>query len=437
MIIRFLHWLRSNLTSLFIAIALALVVWVSAVINADPNVSLPLIQPVPIEFVGLDPTLKIMGEYPAQVEVIVEAPRSIWDNLNNNPTLVQAWVDLSTVGPGEYSLPVQVQIDSSLARQTRQDPEKITLILEEVLTQTMPVKLVISGEVPLGYELQAPRLEPENVTVSGPSSLINRVREVRALLDLNGITQTITRTLTLSPVDSAGRMVTGVSALPSSTRVVQPVTLLGGYRNVIVKLITTGIVASGYRLSNYFIAPSSVVVFSSDPRLVEELPGYIETEPLDLTNATDDFESLVDLNLPAGVTAVNDSKVLVQVSIAAIESSLTVSLPVEVTGLSPSLEAEVAPSTVDLIVTGPVPILKDLKPSDIRITADLAGFQIGSHQVIPEVAFLPPRLQIVSILPTTVEVNIKSAPTPTVTPRGFSATQTAVQTPSVSATPGP
>jgi YbbR domain-containing protein len=127
----------------------------------------------------------------------------------------------------------------------------------------------------------------------------------------------------------------------------------------------------------------------------------------------------------------------VQVSIAAIESSLTVSLPVEVTDLPPTLSAQVSPSTVDLIVTGPVPILKDLKASDIRITVDLTGFQIGVHQVIPVVAFLPPRLQKVSILPTTVEVTITLAPTPTVTPRGFSATQTAAALAQSTSTPVP
>jgi YbbR domain-containing protein len=432
-----LRWLRSNLSSLITAIALALVVWVSAVINADPNVSLPLDHPITIQFIGQDSTLKIMGDYTNQVSLTVEAPRSIWNNINNNPTMVNAWVDLSSVGSGEYSLPVQVRIDTNLARKIRQDPEEITLTLEKVVSQAMPIQLMVSGEVPLGYQVQPPRLEPQEVTVSGPSSLISRVKEVRAQLDLSGITQTITRTLTLAPVDISGRTVSGVSTLPSSARVIQPVTLLGGYRNVIVKLVTTGIVASGYRLTNYFVSPSSVVVFSSDPKLVENLPGYVETMPLDLTNATDDFETLLDLNLPTGVTAVNDSKVLVQVSIAAIESSLTVSLPVEVTGLPPTLSAQVSPSTVDLIVTGPVPILKDLKASDIRITVDLTGFQIGVHQVIPVVSFLPPRLQKVSILPTTVEVTINLAPTPTATPRGFSATQTAAAVIRPTSTPVP
>jgi YbbR domain-containing protein len=219
--------------------------------------------------------------------------------------------------------------------------------------------------------------------------------------------------LTIVPVDENSRTVTGIAVSPNSITVTQPVNLLGGYRNVIVKVVTEGNVASGYRLTNYFVSPSSVIVFSSDPRLVNALPGYIETQSLDLTNTDDDFEALLELNLPAGVSAVTDSKVLVQVSIAAIESSMTISLPVEMIGLAPGLEGQVAPATVDVIIAGPVPVLNDLKPSDIRVKVDLAGYGVGAHQVIPEVDFLPNRVQKVSILPATVEVTVVNMATPT------------------------
>ena len=88
----------------------------------------------------------------------------------------------------------------------------------------------------------------------------------------------------------------------------------------------------------------------------------METQPIDLTGKDDDFETLVELNLPAGISVVGDPKVLVQVSIAAIESSLAISLPVEVIGLAPGLEASVAPATVDVILSGPVPVLNTLGP---------------------------------------------------------------------------
>jgi YbbR domain-containing protein len=409
-------WISRNIGPLFVAFFLAVLVWVSAVISADPNVLLPLERAVPIEFIGKDPTLKIMGEYVDEVTVTIEAPRSVWDILNSETTAVRAWVDLSSVMPGEYILPVQIEIDSNLARLIRQDPEEISLALEELVTRTFPISLVTSGEPLLGYSFGQPLLTPSEVTISGPSSIVDRVRQVRTSIDLTGLTETITRTLTVNALDASGRPLTGLVLTPSTLRLVQPVTLLGGYRNVIVKVVTTGIVANGYRLTNYFASPASVVVFSSDPRIVDELPGYIETEPLDLTGAFDDFEALLELNLPENVTVVSDNRVLVQVSIAAIETSLTVSIPVEITGLDPLLIAEAAPATVDLIVSGPVPVLTNLKPDDIRVKIDLSGFEEGVYQVIPVVDFLPAGVKRVSLLPTTIQVTITEAPTPTVTP---------------------
>jgi YbbR domain-containing protein len=415
MVIRFLRWLGKNISTLLVAFFLALVVWVSAVVSDDPNVKAELARPVTIEFVGKDLGLKVMGDVPTEVKLTLLAPQSVWENLNNEEDSIQAWVDLTNLDAGEYELPVQVQITQKLVRLVSQDPEKVQLTLEPLVVQSFPVHLTIVGEPPLGYKVDPPQLNPPTVMASGPDSLVSKVSEVRAVLDITGKTETITQTQTVLPLDADGRIITGVILTPSSILVTQPVNLLGGYRNVIVKVVTTGNVANGYRLTNYFVSPSSVIVFSSDPKLVNALPGYIETQPLDLTNAEDDFESLLELNLPAGVSVVTDPKVLVQVSIAAIESSMTISLPVEVTGLAPGLDGQVAPSSVDVIIAGPVPVLNDLKPSDIRVKVDMSGYGEGVHQVIPVVDFLPEHVQKVSILPATVEVTITSISTPTVT----------------------
>ena len=144
-------------------------------------------------------------------------------------------------------------------------------------------------------------------------------------------------------LDAEGQVVSGLTISPEAVTVTQPITLLGGYRYVIVRAVSTGQVDTGYRVTNIFVTPVGVVVFSSDPELVNNLPGYVETQPIDLTGKDDDFETLVDLNLPSGISVVGDSKVLVQVSIATIESSLAISLPVEVIGLAPGLMASLNP----------------------------------------------------------------------------------------------
>jgi YbbR domain-containing protein len=167
-----------------------------------------------------------------------------------------------------------------------------------------------------------------------------------------------------------------------------------------------------------------VIVFSSDPRLVEGLPGYIETQPLDLTGAEEDIETFLELKTPAGVTVVNDQKVLVQVSISPIESNLRIAVPIEVIGLTPGEIALVSPELVDVILSGPVPVLDGLKPGDIRVVVDINGRVDGVYQIDASVSHLPNRLQIESIQPTSVEVTIGPEPTPTVTPEGIEPTVT-------------
>jgi YbbR domain-containing protein len=415
MVIRILRWLGKNIVTLLVALLLALVVWVSAVLSADPNVDCNLGRQVPIELVGKDPALKVMSNVPGSVTLKLLAPQTVCNELSSQPDSVRAWVDLTGLPAGEFDVPVQVQISQSLVRQVSQDPETLKIMLEELVSQELPVTLTVTGEAPMGYKAGTPTIDPETVMISGPLSLVSKVKEARAAITIDGATQTITQTVLVSPVDESGRVVTGIAVSPSSVTVTQPINLLGGYRNVIVKVVTTGNVASGYRLTNYFVSPSSVIVFSSDPKLVNALPGYVETQPLDLTNTDDDFESLLELNLPAGVSSVGDSKVLVQVSIAAIESSMTISLPVEILGLEPGLEGTVSPAAVDVIIAGPVPVLNSLKPNDIRVKVDLTGYGVGVHQIIPEVDFLPSRVQVVSILPATVEVTVVNAPTLTPT----------------------
>jgi len=340
--------------------------------------------------------------------------------LNNDQTSVRAWVDLSTLGPGVHEVPVQVQITPRLVRLIRQDPETLSITLDPIISQVFPVNLIVQGEPPIGYQAQPPILDPSEVTVTGPESLVSLVEQARIRVDISSATQTIITDETPLLLDEEGRIVGGLTVTPESVTVTQPITLLGGYRYVIIRPVSVGQVANGYRLTNIFVSPVGKIVFSTDPELVNNLPGYVETQPIDLTGKEDDFETLVELNLPSGISVIGDPKVLVQVSIAAIESSLAITIPVEMIGLAPGLGAIASPATVDVILTGPVPVLNALGPGDVRVVVDLTGYDVGTYQLIPVVNILPEQVEKVSMLPTTVEVTITIVPTPiyTATPVG-------------------
>ncbi len=423
------RWLAKNIGTLLTAIIMAVIVWVSSVVASDPIVPNTLARAVPIEVIGQDPGLQIMGELPRAVTLVLRAPTSVWTTLNNDPSTVRAWVDLSNLAAGTHNVPVQVQITPHLVRLTRQDPQQITITLDSILSKTFPVSLNVSGTPPVGYEAQTPWVDPDQVTLTGPKSLLAMVKEVRATLDITNINQTIVRVQTPLLLDAEGKAVTGLTVSPESVTVNQPITLLGGYRYVIVRAVSSGQVANGYRLTNIFVSPVGVVVFSSNPELVNNLPGYVETQPIELTGKEDDFETLVELNLPSGISVVGDPKVLVQVSIAAIESSLAISLQVEAINLAPGLQAASSPAIIDVILSGPVPVLDTLGPTDVRAVVDLTGYDVGTYQFIPQINILPERVQKVSILPATVEITISPAPTPTQTGTAGAGSPQRVSTP--------
>ena len=54
------RWLLSNISTLLLALVLAIVVWISAVTAANPNVD--QVRPVPLDIIGLDTDMVVVGK---------------------------------------------------------------------------------------------------------------------------------------------------------------------------------------------------------------------------------------------------------------------------------------------------------------------------------------------------------------------------------------
>jgi YbbR domain-containing protein len=423
-----LRWLFSNLGALLLAFALAVVVWFSAETAANPNIEST--RSVPLEIYGLDPNMLIVDNPPAQVRVTMSAPTSVMNSLDSVDGSITAWVDVSGLEAGSYELEVNAQASETYGpvRINQITPQFVTLTLEPLITRNFPVDLVISGDPAIGYQKGTPSYTPTSVTVSGAASVVDQVTSTQVALDISEADETIDVEIPVLALDANSDPVEGVLINPKTINVTQPVYLQGGYRNVIVKVLTTGQPANGYKLTNITVSPLNVVVFASDPQLVNDLPGFVETEPVDLTGAEDDVDTFAALQLPEGISVVGDETVLVQVSIAAIEGSLSIDLPVTPIGLLPTQAAVLSPETVKVILSGPVTVLDSLKPSDLRVIVDLTDLELGTYQLEPTVDLLPDRLQAEAILPATIEVTVIIAPT---------ATPTSVFTPTPPTTPQP
>jgi YbbR domain-containing protein len=190
-----------------------------------------------------------------------------------------------------------------------------------------------------------------------------------------------------------------------------PIELSIRYRPLVVKVVLTGEYAPGHRITEISVDPSSVTVFGA-PGIVAALPGFIETEPIDLEGAQADVVAYPSLNVPPNVSVIMDEQPVVTVSIEPIQSSQTVVITPEIQGLDPGFTCTVSPATVEVILSGPLPLLEALETDDARVVLDLFDLPVGTHQIEPQIV-VPEGVTAQSVNPATVQVEILAAPTPT------------------------
>lgn len=403
---KFMRWLGSNLTSLVLSLLLALVVWISAVTSVNPNTEAEFI--LPLEVINQASDIAIANELPETVSVKLLAPESIIQQLEEDNPLV-AYIDLADITAGTYLFPVQVDIPPQVEpiRVLDRNPRQLELRITNLVSKILPVSIQIVGDPAIGYQTSSLSWDGEAVTIIGQENSVQEVASVVGTLDITDATGTITRTVYLEARDGNDQAIGGLKLVPETVTVNQVINLQGGYRNLAVNVITIGSVEPGYRFTSITPAPPTVMVFSEDPQLVEGLPGYVNTKPLDLTGVDSYLETILELDLPEGITVVGDPTVLVQVNVTALETSLVITRDVEIIGLLPGLGAEVSPLQVTVRVSGPVPVLESLTLKDIRVVVDLTNLGVGTYALTPTVEILPDDVVFEDLSPTTIEVIIR------------------------------
>jgi len=406
-----------NLRTFLLALALGVSVWVSAVSAADPDEEHTYPRPIPLEVFGQDPALVLTSAIPTTVDVTLRAPHSVWNVLTTKEDSIRAALDLSGLSTGTHVRPVQLTVSERPYQIILTNPSSVSVDLESISSQTFPLVLSLSGQPAAGYQSGDATMEPTEVAISGPESLVRRAARARVLITLDGVRETIDTSLPIEVVDSENQPLQGLTINPESVHVSIPISLLGGFRDVAVKVIVQGQQAAGYRIENISVFPPVVTVFADDPNLVNALPGVVETLPLDLQDRSEDISTRLSLNIDDSIAVVGTKTVQVQVSISPIQTSLTLpNLPIDVIGLSEGLSAQPFPQAVDVIISGPVPVLDALTAEDITVYVDATGLKVGAYQLEPKVEPLVEDISIKSILPGTVEVVITIPVTPSPTP---------------------
>ncbi|MEX2160492.1 MAG: CdaR family protein [Anaerolineales bacterium] len=399
--------LWSNLGTLLMAFAIAFAVWISAVVAADPNETRDFPTPLSVQVRGLDAELVLLGDPPEEVLLRLSAPVSLWDRLTSRADTVNVFIDLTGLESGEHTVPIQVESDLGPFRLVQVLPGEVSVQLEPLVVQEFAILPQIQGVPALGFEIHDATVTPDLATVSGPANLVSQVARLEARLNVNDARQTLTSTVTIQAVDALGGVIGGLTITPAQAEIEQTIAQAGGYRDVAVNVETTGQAAPGFRVSSITVNPPIVTLFSTDSQTVANVPGFVDTMPLDLTGADEDVVARLSLNLPTGVIVVGAQQTVeVTIGIAPIETSILLNVNVEVIGLGSGLEAALSPQTVSVVVSGPLATLQSLTGNDIRLFVNVSGLGVGTHLIEPEAEIAPEDVLLISVNPSAIEVII-------------------------------
>ncbi len=399
-----------------LALLLAIATWlvVAEQVNPPQNAR---IDNIPLRVTGLDRDLLIVGNVPATVSAEIQAPQTIVADLT--PQSFRATINLDRLGADVHRVPVDVRPVDEQVRVVNKEPGALDLELQPRATRMMSVSLVVSDRetLPFSYEISGnPTVTPQQVIVAGPEELMDTLDRAEVNVLLRGARSSISEERPVVLRDADGRVITGLTVDPDDVQVLVPISQRFNTRDAAVHVVITGTVAPGYWISNINVEPKTVTLLGP-PSTLEQIGGFVDTVPVDVTGAAGDIVRRVPLAPPAGVSALNErgvseGSVEARITVVPQLSNLRLTLPVEVTGAQLTDTVNKSPAFVDVLLSGPLPVLNQVNadPKLVRVLVDVTGLEPGPHDVAP--TLIAPEGLRATVVPNSIQIRIERPTAP-------------------------
>lgn len=380
-----------------LSLGIATVMWLYVAIGQNPQVERPM--NVDLHVRGLS-TTQVVVQAPSRVQVRVQGPRSAVAALT--PSLLDAFVDLSGLRPGEHRVPVYVLTPPDV-RVLDRSPAEALVVLDTLIERRLPVEVSLTGTPPEGVTLGQPRVAPDHVVISGPASQVDEVRHVLVTLDTTQLRQQVVTSLPVHLEDVNGQEVRGLTVDPSVVEAALPVR--EGVITKVVPIVPTivGTPRAPLTVTGITTNPATVTLTGSGALLKDV--HSVTTASVDVGRASRDLARRAALVLPPGVSApVREVTVVVRIG-RTLLSTILRAVPVRVVGVPAGAVSRVSPDTVEVQVEGPQDLLAHLTVQAVTIEVDAAGQRPGEHRLTPR-AVLPRGIHLLAIRPANIVVII-------------------------------
>ena len=322
---------------------------------------------------------------------------------------------------------VSVELDLSRVRQTgRQEVELVGTTAYGEVVQITPSTLEVDIEpmdtrvVPVNVELQnqdedkyyyvVSQSNPSQLTISGASSVVQRIAQAQALVNVEGMTTGRNVSVKYALLDEEGNEVTQLVSKPTSSVMVglsiDPIARLSV--DASIETATTGTLPDGYRITRVEVQPETITV-AGDPSLLGEL-DVLTFEQVNVTGRTQSFSTVATVNALDAMKYVSTRQVTVTVYIEE-ESQVArfENVKLSVTGLKEGCRAELSDETVRVKATGAYSEMGQLTESHLLADVDLTGLTPGEYDLPVQVTADNYPSVTFEVEPQTVHVAIRTA----------------------------
>lgn len=283
----------SNNTKLkLISLLSAIVLWMYVMAVVDPEET-KLFEDIPVSITNLndlsDKDLVIYPDTEVTTSVYVTGKLSTIQKMSKEDISVYGQINNPIEGKNEIYLKI-----TPAQRVTYEFKNSIAIVnLEKIITENKKIEVEVTGNIKQDIDTINLENNNEEVEVSGPRSLVEKVEKIEAILNSNKQTDDFDISLDLKPVDKKGNIVSGVELKTSSLNA--KVTLLKE-KTVPIKVNIEGENTENYKLSQ------DTVYIKGKRELVDKIE-YISTQPINLSSIPKNTTMDISLIIPNGITS--------------------------------------------------------------------------------------------------------------------------------------
>ena len=276
------------------ALITAIVLWFIVMNEQNPPADATYHVPLHIRNVQADHFVSNNNE---TVDVVVRGPRSIVGSAASDE--FYAYIDMAQLPTGHHKVKVHVVTPSGLEL-IGVTPDKCEVTLDKMLKEKRKVELAYSGLATEGVKVDEVKVDVEEVTLDGPSLVLERVSKVIAHIDLANKEQDFAEEAVLKAVDGEGNEIAGLTIVPNKSMIKGKVISVPVNKTVDVNFQMVGDMPNGFALKSIKANIDQIVISGYRPNL--EGITALQTEPLNLSNITSSTTVDLKVVLPEGIT---------------------------------------------------------------------------------------------------------------------------------------